>query len=45
LKIGKTLKMGHPNPADNLLKVGGRLEHADLPEGTKHPIILAPDHL
>ena len=33
------------HPADNLLKVGGRLEHADLPEGTKHPISLASDHL
>ena len=32
------------DPADGLLKVDGRLEHAELPEYTRHPIILAPDH-
>ena len=29
---------------DHLLRVGGRLEHSDLPEGTKHPIILPHGH-
>ena len=29
---------------DHLLRVGGRLQHSDLPEGTKHPIILPHGH-
>ena len=29
---------------DHLLQVGGRLQHSDLPEGTKHPIILPHGH-
>ena len=32
------------DPVDGLLKVDGRLAHAELPEQTRHPIILAPDH-
>ncbi|XP_022807808.1 uncharacterized protein LOC111344814 [Stylophora pistillata] len=29
---------------DRLLRVGGRLQHSDLPEGTRHPIILPHGH-
>lgn len=29
---------------DQLLRVGGRLHYSDLPEGTKHPIILLHGH-
>lgn len=29
---------------DDLLKVDGRLEHAELPARTRHPIIIATDH-
>ena len=29
---------------DHLLRVGGRLQHSDVPEGTKHPIILPHGH-
>jgi hypothetical protein len=29
---------------DGLLKVNGRLEHAELPARTRHPVIIAPDH-
>ena len=29
---------------DRLLRGGGRLQHSDLPEGTKHPIILPHGH-
>ena len=29
---------------DRLLRVGGRLQHSDLTEGTKHPIILPHGH-
>ena len=29
---------------DHLLRVGGRLQHSDLPEGTKHAIILPHGH-
>ena len=29
---------------DHLLRVEGRLQHSDLPEGTKHPIILPHGH-
>ena len=29
---------------DQLLRVGGRLQYLDLPEGTKHPIILPHGH-
>ena len=29
---------------DHLLWVGGRLQHSDLPEGTKHPIISPHGH-
>ena len=29
---------------DRLLQVGGRLQSSDLPEGTKHPIILPHGH-
>ena len=29
---------------DHLLRVGGRLEHSDLPEGTKLPIIVPHGH-
>lgn len=32
------------DPADGLMKVDGRLEHAELPEHSRHPIILAADH-
>ena len=27
-----------------MLRVGGRLQYSDLPEGTKHPIILPHGH-
>jgi hypothetical protein len=47
-KIPRDSTLRNVNPyidtVDNLLKVNGLLEHADLPERTKHPIILAPDH-
>jgi len=29
---------------DRVLQVGGRLQYSDLPEGTKHPIILPHGH-
>ena len=32
------------NERDRLLQVGGRLQSSDLPEGTKHPIILSHGH-
>ena len=32
------------NKDDGLLKVDGRLEHAELPARTRHPVIIAPDH-
>jgi transposase InsO family protein len=32
------------DPADGLLKVDGRLQHAELPARTRHPIIIAADH-
>jgi len=32
------------NKKDQLLRVGGRLQYSDLPEGTKHPIILPHGH-
>ena len=32
------------DPEDGLMRVDGRLEHAELPARTRHPIIIAPDH-
>lgn len=32
------------DPTDGLMKVDGRLKHAELPEHSRHPIILAADH-
>ena len=32
------------DPDCGLMKVDGRLEHAELPARTRHPIIIAPDH-
>lgn len=29
---------------DRVLRVGGRLQHSDLPEQTKHPIVLPHGH-
>jgi len=49
MKIPRDSTLRNVNPyidtVDKLLKFNGRLEHAYLPERTKHPIILAPDHL
>lgn len=49
LSQGKALPARHPllhlTPfvdADGLLRVGGRLQQADLPESTIHPLILSP---
>jgi hypothetical protein len=32
------------DPADGILKVNGRLEHAPLTESARHPVIISPDH-
>jgi hypothetical protein len=32
------------DPADGILKVNGRLEHAPLAESARHPVIISPDH-
>jgi hypothetical protein len=32
------------DPADDILKVNGRLEHTPLAESARHPVIISPDH-
>ncbi|PFX31375.1 hypothetical protein AWC38_SpisGene3829 [Stylophora pistillata] len=44
-KLSAILKLDpYYDKRDHLLRVGGRLQNSDLPEGTKHPIILPDEH-